>query len=269
MAKKKNIAKTDKPRPGLYVDTHCHLLPGVDDGVADWDEACRCLDMARRERISHICVTPHMRRDRYPKNTPEALRKVFDRFRMEAESRGIRASLGAEAYYTGDLLKSWGDGEILAMGEGARFLLVELPTAIMPMGIVETFYNLRIAGIEPLLAHAERYPWVQKDVTRLSPLALTVVPFQVTTHSIVGNMGMEAQRAAFEMLERGWVYIIASDAHSDRNRPPMFREAVRILAQRYGKDATRALCHDNPRRLLEGDPLQPVPCSPRKRFFIV
>lgn len=269
MAKKKLLEKKEKLKAGLYTDTHCHLLPGVDDGVKDWEEAVRCLEIARRERIGHICVTPHMRIDRYPKNTPEALRPVFQRFRAEAESRGIRASLGSEVYYTSDLLKSWGDGDVLPMGEAGRYLLVELPNTLLPQGIVESFFNLRIGGVEPVVAHAERYPWAQRDLQRLSPLAVTDVPFQITTQSLTGTSGDEPRRAAFEMLERGWVYLAASDAHSDRARAPMFREAVRVLSRRYGTEAARRLCCENPRRLLEGEPLLPVACIHRRRFFLV
>jgi protein-tyrosine phosphatase len=269
MAKKKQPEKKEKLKTGLYTDTHCHLLPGVDDGVKDWEEALRCLDIARRERIAHICVTPHVRPDRYPKNTPEALRNVFQRFQVEAEARGIRASLGSEAYYTSDLMKSWGDGEILPMGESGRYLLVEFSNTILPHGIVEAFYNLRIAGVEPVLAHAERYPWAQRDIMRLAPLALTDIPFQVTTFSLSGAFGDDAKKAAFEMMERGWIYMASSDAHSDRVRAPLFREAVRAISRRYGIEAARRLFIENPRRLLAGEQLLPVICIPRRRFFIV
>ena len=269
MAIKKVLKKIDRLKAGLYIDTHCHLLPGVDDGVKDWDEALHCLDIARQERIAHICVTPHVRADRFPNNTPEVLRKVFQQFQAEVEARGMRASLGSEAYYTSDLVKSWCDGDILPMGETGRYLLVELSNIILPQGIVEAFYNLRIAGIEPVLAHAERYPWAQRDIMRLAPLALTDIPFQVTTHSLAGAFGDDAKKAAFEMMERGWIFMASSDAHSERHRAPMFREAVRVISRRYGKEAARLLCIENPRRLLAGAPMLPVPCAPKRRFFIV
>jgi protein-tyrosine phosphatase len=267
MARNRGPKKSSMPKSGLYVDTHSHLLPGVDDGVEEWEETLACLEIARRERIAHICVTPHIRADRYPENTPEALQKVFARFKEEAESRGIGASLGSEAFFSSDLVKSWGEGELIALGEMGKYLLIELPNMLMPPGIVESFFNLRIAGVEPVLAHAERYPWAQKDVMRLGPLALSDVPFQITTHSLTGQFGAEAPRAAFEMLERGWVAVAASDAHSQNTRAPMFREAVRILANRYGSEAARLLCCVNPRRLLQGEPLLPVTCVPRRRFF--
>jgi protein-tyrosine phosphatase len=153
------------------------------------------------------------------------------------------------------------------MGEAGRYLLVELPNAVIPHGLVTGLFNLRIAGVEPVLAHAERYPWAMRDPLRLGPLAQTDIPFQVTTRSITGGFGPESQRAAFELLERGWVHIAASDAHSPRSRPPAFREAVRVLSRRYGKEAARRLCIENPRRLMAGEPLLQVACV-RKRFFL-
>jgi protein-tyrosine phosphatase len=252
----------------MYTDIHCHLLPGVDDGVKTWEDSLACLKMAAGERISTICVTPHIWADKYP-NTPAGLEAAFWawRERVEASGLGLQVHLGSEVYYPSDLAEDWAAGKFRAMGPVGRYLLVELPLLVCPQGLEKGFYELRLKGVEPLLAHPERYPWAHRDRSRLGPLAHAGVPFQVTTHSVAGIFGAEIQRSSFALLEMGWVSVLASDAHSPTGRAPMFREAVRVVANRYGHEAARLLAVENPRRVLRGESLLPVTCERRKRGF--
>jgi protein-tyrosine phosphatase len=244
----------------VYTDVHCHLLPGVDDGVQNWAEAMECLQIAKAEKISRIAVTAHIWPDRYP-NEPADLREVFNELKERAAPLGIELHLGSEVYFQLDLPELHRAGKLLPMGESGRFLLLELPLTLYPPGVAQTLYALRIQGVEPVLAHPERYPYVTRDPFRLEELGHAGVPFQVTTHSVAGFFGSAIQKASFALLEKGWVKLLASDAHSSRGRVPMFREAVRMVANRYGKEAARRLCVENPRRLIAGEPLLPVQCT--------
>ncbi len=251
----------------MYTDVHCHLLPGVDDGVKTWEDSLACLKMAREEKVSSVLVTPHIWPGKYP-NTPEGLLAVFEPWRDRARDLGLDLHLGSEVYFLGHLAEHWASGTYRAMGDAARYLLVELPLLVMPQGVAQGFYELRLKGVEPVLAHPERYPYVAKDPSRVEPLASAGVAFQLTTHSVAGLFGGGIQKAAFDLMERGWVHVLASDSHSPVNRAPMFRQAVRVVANRYGTEAARRLCVDNPRRILAGEPLLPVPCErPQRRFW--
>ncbi len=248
----------------MYVDIHCHLLPGVDDGAADWAESSAMLAQAREEKVSALCVTPHMWLDRYP-NRPEVLREAFRAWSEKASGRGIELHLGGEVHFRPDLAEAWSSGELLPLGERAAYVLVELPLLICPPGAEEVLYRLRLAGAEPVLAHPERYPYVQRDPGRLSGMAEAGIPFQLTCASVAGHFGSAIQKASFAFMERGWAHVMASDAHSPTGRRPVFREAVEIVVRRYGREAARRLCVVNPRRLLNGEPVLPVLCAARKR----
>jgi protein-tyrosine phosphatase len=248
----------------MYVDVHCHLLPGVDDGVRDWEESRICLQRALDERISTVLLTPHIWPGRYP-NRPGDLRAAFEEWRKRASAMGMDSGLGAEVYFSADLPERWSRGELLAMGGSGRYLLVELPLLLMPQGVARTFFDLRLLGVEPVLAHPERYPYAADNPRALEPLHSAAVPFQLTTHSVAGLFGRRIQKCAFAFLEMGWAGLLASDAHGAVQRAPLFREAVRVVAVRYGKEAARRLCIENPRRLIEGKELLPVRCEPRRR----
>ena len=248
----------------MYVDVHCHLLPGVDDGVRDWEESRACLRMAVEEKVSTVLLTPHIWPGKYP-NSPEALRTAFQEWRARAAAAGVESHLGAEVYFSRDLAERWRRGELLPMGDAGRYLLVELPLLLMPQGVAQALFDLRLLGVEPVLAHPERYPYVADKLSLLEPIAAAAVPFQLTTHSVAGLFGSRIQKAALAILEAGWAAALASDAHGPVQRAPMFREAVRLVANRYGKEAARRLCIENPRRLLEGRDLLPVRCVPPRR----
>lgn len=248
----------------MYIDIHCHLLPGVDDGVKDWEESLACLEQARREKVSRILVTPHIFPERYP-NSPGALRAAFGAWCERASALGFDLSLGSEVFFGPRLAEDHAAGRFLTLA-GGPYLLVELPLLTCPPGVPQAFYELQLLGVLPVLAHPERYAYVADNPRRLAELAGAQVPFQLTTHSVAGLFGKRIQATAFDLMERGWVHLLASDAHSPASRAPLFREAVRVVAHRYGKEAARRLTIDNPRRVLEGRPLLPVACErSRKR----
>ncbi len=247
----------------MYTDVHCHLLPGVDDGVESFKEAEAWLKRAREEKVARVIVTPHIRPDTYPNKPPELKRRFAELVERSRDS-GVELSLGAEVYYRHDLAEAVARQEILALGAGGRYLLVELPLAVLPAGSEEVLYRLRLSGVEPLIAHPERYVFAQDEPMRLAELAREGTLFQITTHSVTGGFGGNIQRTAFRLLELGWVALIASDAHKLSKRPPMFREAVRVIANRYGKEAARRLAVENPRRLFNGERIEPVACRPRR-----
>lgn len=248
---------------GMYTDVHCHLLPGVDDGVESFKEAEAWLKRAREENITRVIATPHIRPDTYP-NKPHELKHRFAELCERAKDSGVELQLGAEVYYRHDLAEAIAKKEILTIGFGGRYLLVELPLAILPAGTEDVFYRLRLSGVEPVLAHPERYIFSRDEPMRLAELAREGTLFQITTHSITGGFGGAVQRTAFRLLELGWVAVVASDAHRLAARPPMFREAVRVLANRYGRAAARRLAVENPRRLFNGEHIEPVACQPRR-----
>lgn len=247
----------------MYVDIHCHLLPGVDDGVKDWEESLACLQQARREKVSRILVTPHIFPERYP-NSPGALRAAFGEWREKASALGFDLSLGSEVFFGPKVVEDHAAGRFLTLA-GGPYLLVELPLLTCPPGVAQAFFELQLRGVLPVLAHPERYAYVADNPRRLADLAGAQVPFQLTTHSVAGLFGKRIQATAFDLMERGWVHILASDAHSPTSRAPLFREAIRLVANRYGKEAARRLTVENPTRVIAGEPLLPVRCERRRR----
>ena len=51
--------KEEKILSRIGVDIHSHLIPGIDDGVKDYEIALSCICEIVRQGVQKIYVTPH------------------------------------------------------------------------------------------------------------------------------------------------------------------------------------------------------------------
>src|SRR5689334_10102467 len=49
-----------------YVDLHCHILPGLDDGARTLDSAVRYARLLDREDVLDVATTSHIKRSNFP-----------------------------------------------------------------------------------------------------------------------------------------------------------------------------------------------------------
>jgi protein-tyrosine phosphatase len=110
-------------------------------------------------------------------------------------------------------------------------------------------------SMRPILTHPERNPTLQRDPKRLADWMRIGLLTQITTSSVVGQMGREAERMAHRMLADHWVHFLATDAHNTKSRPPKMRAAHDLVAKKYGAAYADRLCTSNPMAVYEGKPL--------------
>jgi protein-tyrosine phosphatase len=136
--------------------------------------------------------------------------------------------------------------------EAEQVMLLEFPHGHMPVGGDKLVAWLRARGIRPMIAHPERNKDIMRDLTKLQPYVEAGCLLQLTADAVAGNFGALCQGRALEMLERGWVTVMASDAHDSELRPPRLRPGVARAAQAIGEQAARDLVEATPRRIVEG-----------------
>ncbi len=245
------------------IDIHHHLLPGFDDGATDMATSLAMARIAAEDGITHVVCTPHAN-SRYEYD-PEAVdRKISElQGRLEAERINLKLGRGCDFHLTYENIQQ-------ARAEPARFsinglgyLLIEIPDYGLPQGLTDTFYQLQIAGLTPVLTHPERNPTLQGDAGRMEHWLRGGLLVQVTAGSLLGQMGKAAQKMAHRLLERRWVHFIATDAHNTSSRAPRMREAFDAIASRYNPDYAHLLCISNPLHAFQGKPLlaQPEPAG--------
>lgn len=231
------------------IDLHCHFLPGIDDGAQTMAEALVLAQAAVDGGVSHAVLTPHMHEGRYD-NSYTSLLPLLDIFRAELAGHEIplQVGLAAEIRIGFELLEWLQAGEIPFLGqlEGHDVMLLEFPHEQIPPGADKLMLRLMNEGVLPLIAHPERNKHVIRNLDVIKPFVEMGCLLQVTAGSVAGAFGPPVQMRAREMLEKGWVHILATDAHNIDWRPPNLAQGRAAAAMIVGEQESWALVKDRP-----------------------
>lgn len=236
------------------IDLHCHLLPSVDDGPATLAESLELARIAVANGIQRAVVTPHIHPERY-ENSLQSIHESLVSFKQALQQQHIPLELGmaAEVRVCQELLQLIEKGKIPFLGElnGFRVLLLEMPHSHVPPGTDKLVQWLLSRKIRPMIAHPERNKDVIRDFTTIIPFIEAGCLLQVTAGALTGQFGNKAQKRAEQLLEKGWVTILASDAHNAKHRPPELSPGVEAAAKLVGLATAQSLVADVPLRISE------------------
>ena len=237
------------------IDLHCHMLPGIDDGAQSIDESLDLAHAAVANGIKHCLLTPHMHEGRY-QNDRSSLQPRLLQFRETLAATGIdlKVGLAAEVRIGFEILNWLKAGEIPFLGKhnGRDVLLLELPHDQIPMGADKLTARLIADGIQPLIAHPERNKHVIRNLDAIKAFVDMGCLLQVTAGSLIGAFGPPAQRRAIQMLDQGWVHVLATDAHNINWRPPNLAEGRVAAANIIGEAESWALVKERPWQIAKG-----------------
>jgi protein-tyrosine phosphatase len=242
------------------IDLHTHILPGIDDGVRTEDEAIEFARYAAGGGIREIVATPHCREGSYENHRPAVLALVARlRERLSREGVDVVVHPGAEVHLCPDLVERIGDGRAPTLGDNGKTLLLELSLSQYPVELEQLVFQLKLAGIEPVFAHPERIRFFQDDVARYESVVHMGAHGQLTTGSVLGQFGNDVREFSEELLRKGLVHVLASDAHNVRGRPPALRPALTAIVPWIGERRARSMVEDVPRALLAGESVESPP----------
>lgn len=231
------------------IDTHIHIVPGVDDGAKNFDLAIQMLELALREGIYEIIATPHFNLPEYRNLNVE---KNFNLLReyIASEKINLKLHLGNEIYLSEENLESLKAGKINTLGD-SRFLLIELPYYHFYPFHESMMTELKELGYNPILAHVERYQILRNHPEKLKALVENGIYAQITSKYI---MEKKSRGHALNLIQSGLIHIVASDGHDILNRPPVMKEAYRIISKKFGESHAKTLFVNNPKMLLNNSP---------------
>ena len=240
------------------VDIHHHLLWGLDDGAKDIETSIAMVEASAADGVTHVVCTPHANGtyDFQPAVNAAKLAELRDR--LDASGIVIEIGLGCDFHLSYDNILAAKEDPSRFSVNGLGYLMVELPDYGIPRGLTETFYELQLAGLIPVLTHPERNPTIQQDLPRLAEWMRGGVLVQVTGDSVTGRMGKTAQRIAHELLAKRWVHFLATDAHNLSSRPPRLSEARDTVAKKYGEAYAESLVTTNPHAVFTGQTIVPA-----------
>lgn len=232
-----------------FVDLHSHVLYGLDDGAPDPATAVAMLDALAALGVTEQCVTPHQKAGQY---LPDLARIEVTLGELEAlrQLRHPTLRLGAENMWDDVFYRRVTDDAIPSY-RGTTAFLVEIPPPLMPPGMADQLFRLRMAGKLPVLAHPERYHALWDD-DALARSLRTVCAFVVDLGAVAGFHGRRETKAARHLLESGLACAVATDAHQVGD----LQQAAAGLAwieKKLGAAAVTRLFDHAPRAILAGD----------------
>lgn len=202
----------------LEVDLHSHLIPGIDDGSQSLEQSLSMIRSLKEMGFNKIITTPHIH-PRYP-NTAEDIMSGLNRLQREIVSAEIPIELEAAAeYYVDETFyeKIKDDDQILFFGD--KYVLVESSFINKPAFFESVMFDLQGKGYKPVLAHPERYQFLEGSIEWLEELKATGVLFQVTLGSMGGYYGKKPLQISKQLLARGMVDFLGSDLHRESHLP--------------------------------------------------
>ncbi len=225
------------------IDLHCHLLPGIDDGPKSIEES---LDMARHAAnagITKIVTTPHITPGRYD-NSLASIQPVFENLKAAIKEQAIpvEISFAAEIRFDPVIIDMVNNDILPVLGEyeGERIILLEFPHTHIPRGCEDLIRWLADKGVRVLIAHPERNGSVMGNIEIITSFIKMGCLLQITGGALTGVFNEGPRECAVELLKRGWVSIIASDAHNMHARCPELeparQEAAKIVGEEKASD---------------------------------
>lgn len=231
------------------IDIHCHMLYGVDDGAKSIEESMSMIRLANSQGIEAIVLTPHYRYGmfEYP---VEKIRKHFALLKSKAKQIGIELYLGCEYHVDSRMIDALQEDDCFSLA-GRDFVLTEYSFATEFSYIYEQTKKLISYGYIPVVAHVERYGCFLKKPKLCMELSNTGAYIQVNADSILGMDGKTEERFCRKILKKGWVDIVASDAHGKDVRVCHLKECKEYVARKYGGDYAERIFCVNPGKVIQ------------------
>ena len=242
------------------IDLHAHILPGLDDGPIDLQAASALAGAAVARGTTVIAATSHINRSFAL--GPDDLEPARERVIQRLAEDGIELQVIQGGELAASRIDTLSDEELgrLALGD-SRTLLLECPLSPNAEPLEPSVLALRRRGFEILLAHPERSPAFIRTPEPLERMVASGVRVQVTATAFSGDFGAVVRRAAFAMLDRGLIHVIASDAHDAFERHPSLLVALRELEARYAnaRELFDWMTRSAPEALIADRELPPKP----------
>lgn len=252
------------------VDTHCHILYGMDDGAEDLQTAVEMCRRAAENQIDSIILTPHYNDDQLREDFLEERDEKINELRDKLRQENISVELypGAECL-VGDYIFDESNFDSLTLNH-SRYLLIEFPFRGMYPGKMLSYVDRLVeSGYVPILAHPERYAYIQADYDFLNYLYGHGARFQINGASLAGMGSKEEFMLSYELMSKNLVTLIASDAHDTQMRTIDMQSIFARFPQKFSVSHIKQLTDYNPETILHDDDLpNPEVGIAKKRFLL-
>lgn len=232
------------------IDMHSHILPAIDDGSRSIDETFSLIMEAKNAGFKGIISTSHYMEGYYETEVSERklwLNTISEKFKEQKIN--IDLFLGSEIYISNEIIKLLEDGKASTIND-TSYVLFEMPLNAEPLNLYDVIYDMLQYKLVPILAHPERYSFIQKEPELVYDLIQKGVLMQANYGSIVGQYGEKAQIIVKKFFENNMIHFLGSDAHRQDTIYPKIPQILRVLEELIGEEKLQELTTINPSMVL-------------------
>lgn len=236
----------------MIIDFHSHILPYLDDGARNMEEALSMARIAVDSGVEVMLATPHSnQKGLYENYATSRMQEIFLQLQEELRWEKIPLTVlpGMEIMASQDVLSLIKRRKLCSLA-GTELFLIEFPFPCLGEQMKYLLQGMISEGYVPVLAHPERYYCIQDDMEWLMHFQEMGCYIQINKGSVFDRFGPRSGETVRRMLELGLVDVVGSDAHGSRRRTPEMGEFRQYLTERYGETMAKTLLERNPQRLL-------------------
>jgi len=239
------------------IDLHSHILPCLDDGARNMDEALEMCRIAEADGIHTIIASPHSRNGVYD-NDEKTILPVLEKVKEAVREKGISIEIipAVDMHINPEVVTFFKQNSQLLLG--GRYVLLEFPSQSIPPYTGEFLFKMKLKGYIPIITHPERNTIIQGDTTVLQKWVEGGAIVQVTAMSLTGEFGEKVRKVSLKMVQSGLAHFIATDAHSPNWRKPILSKGRKVLEEILDSNRAKAMVEDIPRKILNGEVIESI-----------
>lgn len=244
------------------IDIHSHIIFGVDDGSKSIEDSIEMILEAEEVGFTDIIATPHYMESAYevPKNE---IKEKMDNIINILKENNVKVNIhqGNEIYITNNIVDLL-ENNLASTMSNSKYVLFETPMNVEPLNLLDVVYSLLENKKIPIIAHPERYEFIQKDPNKLIDLIENGVLFQSNYGSVIGQYGKEAQKTVIKLLQSNFIHFMGTDTHRPNSVYTRVPKAIEELKKILPENVVEEITTQNERKILNNEDIEikkPVP----------
>ena len=236
------------------IDFHSHILPNIDDGSVNMEETVELLKEAKKVGFTAIISTSHYLQNYYEYDEQERT-ELLEHVKQNIDNNsvgGLKLYLGSEIYISPEIVKLIKEGKASTINN-SKYVLFELPLNVKEIGAKEVVYRLIENDYIPIIAHPERYSYVQQDINYIEELTQMGALLQANYGSIIGMYGSKAEKTVKKLLKNNSIQFLGSDVHRPGQVYEKMPKIIKKLKKIIPEDKLEELTTLNPQKVLNNE----------------
>lgn len=238
------------------IDFHSHVVYDVDDGAKTLENSIDMIKEAKNAGFTDIILTPHYMENYFEKDSKQIKQKI-EIIQEELEKQNVKINLyqGNEIYISSDIIENI-KNDLCVTLNNSKYVLFELPMNNMPHNLEEVIYLILSDKKIPVIAHPERYEYIQKNPNILIDLIDEGVLLQANYGSIIGQFGKNAKKTLEKLLRNNMIHFFGTDVHRKESLYTKMEEIIKELKKILPEHRIEELTTLNPKLVIENKKIE-------------